>query len=126
MFFHEGGCVTLQTGDLILYDTRRPYLFGFPSPMRQLLVDIPREVFVTRCAPGEVSAPILLGRGSAAVRRLPLWRRYWPTGSRARAARTRPAPRPPCWTSSVRWPHRGLVVPRRPPRSPSWRWPRTT
>ncbi|GAB2916687.1 helix-turn-helix domain-containing protein [Streptomyces heilongjiangensis] len=66
VFFHEGGCVTLQTGDLILYDTRRPYLFGFPSPMRQLLVDIPREVFAARCAPGEVSAPILLGRGSAA------------------------------------------------------------
>ncbi|WP_309500322.1 helix-turn-helix domain-containing protein [Streptomyces shenzhenensis] len=66
VFFHEGGCVTLQRGDLILYDTRRPYLFGFPSPMRQLLVDIPREVFATQCAPGEVSAPILLGRGSAA------------------------------------------------------------
>ncbi|MFF7264902.1 helix-turn-helix domain-containing protein [Streptomyces sp. NPDC008159] len=66
VFFHEGGCVTLETGDLILYDTRRPYLFGFPSPMRQLLVDIPREVFAARCAPGEVSAPMLLGRGSAA------------------------------------------------------------
>ncbi|MEU5893893.1 AraC family transcriptional regulator [Streptomyces sp. NPDC047461] len=66
VFFHEGGCVTLQTGDLILYDTRRPYLFGFPSRMRQLLVDIPREVFAAQCAPGEVSAPMLLGRGSAA------------------------------------------------------------
>ncbi len=66
VFFHEDGCVTLQTGDLILYDTRRPYLFGFPSPMRQLLVDIPREVFAAQCAPGEVSAPMLLGRGSAA------------------------------------------------------------
>ncbi|KOV97291.1 AraC family transcriptional regulator [Streptomyces sp. NRRL B-1140] len=66
VFFHEGGCVTLRTGDVILYDTRRPYLFGFPSPMRQLLVDIPREVFAAQCAPGEVSAPILLGRTSAA------------------------------------------------------------
>ncbi|MFI0510993.1 helix-turn-helix domain-containing protein [Streptomyces sp. WSLK1-5] len=66
VFFHEGGCLTLRTGDLILYDTRRPYLFGFPSPMRQLLVDIPREVFVAQCAPDEVSAPILLGTGSAA------------------------------------------------------------
>ncbi|WP_234358472.1 helix-turn-helix domain-containing protein [Streptomyces sp. NRRL B-24085] len=66
VFFHEGGCVTLRKGDLILYDTRRPYLFGFPSPMRQLLVDIPREVFAAQCAPGEVSAPMLLGRGSAA------------------------------------------------------------
>ncbi|MEW2305833.1 hypothetical protein AB0958_38740 [Streptomyces sp. NPDC006655] len=80
VFFHEGGCVTLQTGDLILYDMRRPSLFGFPSPMRQLLVDIPREVFAAQCAPGEVSAPILLGRGRRPkVRTLPHWRRYWPT-----------------------------------------------
>ncbi|MER5832679.1 hypothetical protein ABT116_17950 [Streptomyces sp. NPDC002130] len=41
-------------------------LFGFPSPMRQLLVDIRREVFAAQCASGEVSAPILLGRTSAA------------------------------------------------------------
>ncbi|MDX3496569.1 AraC family transcriptional regulator [Streptomyces turgidiscabies] len=66
VFFHEGGCLTPQTGDLILYDTRRSYLFGFPSPMRQLLVDIPRDVFATLCASGEVSAPMLFGRGSAA------------------------------------------------------------
>ncbi|WP_020141020.1 helix-turn-helix domain-containing protein [Streptomyces sp. 351MFTsu5.1] len=66
VFFHEDGCVSLQPGDLILYDTRRPYLFGFPSPMRQLLVDIPREVFAAQCTADEVSAPILLGRGSAA------------------------------------------------------------
>ncbi|MEU1517569.1 helix-turn-helix domain-containing protein [Streptomyces sp. NPDC005811] len=66
VFFHEGGCLTPRTGDLILYDTRRSYLFGFPSPMRQLLVDIPREVFETRCATGEVSTPMLFGRVSAA------------------------------------------------------------
>ncbi|MDX3726183.1 helix-turn-helix domain-containing protein [Streptomyces caniscabiei] len=66
VFFHEGGCLTLQAGDLILYDTRRSYLFGFPSPRRQLLVDIPREVFATRCAPGDVPAPMLFGRGSVA------------------------------------------------------------
>lgn len=66
VFFHEGGCLTPQTGDLILYDTRRSYLFGFPLPMRQLLVDIPREVFATRCASGEMPAPMLFGRGPAA------------------------------------------------------------
>ncbi|MEE1758409.1 MULTISPECIES: helix-turn-helix domain-containing protein [unclassified Streptomyces] len=66
VFFHEGGCLTPQAGDLILYDTRRAYLFGFPSPMRQLLVDIPRETFARRCASQEVSAPLLFGRASAA------------------------------------------------------------
>lgn len=65
VFFHEGGCLTLQAGDLVLYDTRSPYLFGFPSPMRQLLVDIPRELFAARCASGEVVAPMLFGRASA-------------------------------------------------------------
>ncbi|WP_225890344.1 hypothetical protein [Streptomyces sp. NRRL WC-3774] len=127
VFFHEGGCVTLRTGDLILYDTRRPYLFGFPSPMRQLLVDIPREVFVAQCAPGEVSAPILLGTGSAGrARRLPRWRRYWPAGPRGVVGRTRSASRRPSSTSSERSRRRSWVVPRRPPCSPSWRWPRTS
>ncbi|MEU1273246.1 helix-turn-helix domain-containing protein [Streptomyces sp. NPDC005799] len=84
VFFHEGGCHTLQTGDLVLYDTRRPYLFGFPSPMRQLLVDIPREMFATRCAPGALVAPILFGRSSATegalVSALGTVLRGWATG----------------------------------------------
>lgn len=66
VFFHEGDCLTMEAGDLVLYDTRRSYLFGFPSAMRQLLVDIPREVFAERCALGEVSAPMLFGRATAA------------------------------------------------------------
>ncbi|WP_314173836.1 helix-turn-helix domain-containing protein [Streptomyces winkii] len=66
VFFHAGGCLLLEAGDLVLYDTRRSYLFGFPSAMRQLLVDIPREVFRQRCAEGDVSAPILFRRDSAA------------------------------------------------------------
>ncbi|WP_340376705.1 helix-turn-helix domain-containing protein [Streptomyces sp. SS7] len=66
VFFHEGGCLTPQAGDLILYDPRRSYLFGFPSPMRQLLVDIPRETFALRCTSREPTAPMLFGRASAA------------------------------------------------------------
>jgi AraC-like DNA-binding protein len=84
VFFHEGGCHTLQPGELVLYDTRRPYLFGFPSPMRQLLVDIPHEVFAARCAPGEVVAPMLFGRSSASegavVSALGAVLRSWVTG----------------------------------------------
>ncbi|WP_063763524.1 helix-turn-helix domain-containing protein [Streptomyces sp. NRRL S-646] len=66
VFFHEGGCLTVRAGDLVLYDTRRSYLFGFPTAMRQLLVDIPREVFAERCTPGDLTAPLLLGRDAAA------------------------------------------------------------
>ncbi|MGW0708226.1 helix-turn-helix domain-containing protein [Streptomyces sp. NPDC002643] len=65
VFFHEGGCHTLRAGDVVLYDTRRPYLFGFPSAMRQLLVDIPRETFTERCAAGDLPAPLLFERGPA-------------------------------------------------------------
>jgi AraC-like DNA-binding protein len=40
---HEQGCLTTTAGQLVLYETRRPYLFGFSGTMRQFLVDIPRE-----------------------------------------------------------------------------------
>jgi AraC-like DNA-binding protein len=43
-FYHSGGCLTLRPGDTVVYDTDQPYLFGFGSSMRQLLVDIPREL----------------------------------------------------------------------------------
>ncbi|MGW2311119.1 helix-turn-helix domain-containing protein [Actinomadura luteofluorescens] len=65
VFLHEHGCLAATAGDLVLYDTRRPYLFGFSSSMRQLLVDVPRDVFVERCMAGGVPAPVLFGRGTA-------------------------------------------------------------
>ncbi|MDX2602075.1 helix-turn-helix domain-containing protein [Streptomyces caniscabiei] len=65
VFFHEDGCLTVRAGDLVLYDTRQSYLFGFPSTMRQLLVDIPRETFAERCVPGDLPAPLLFARGAA-------------------------------------------------------------
>lgn len=66
VFFHEGGCLPVRAGDLVLYDTRRSYLFGFPTAMRQLLVDIPRETFGERCVSGDIPAPLLFGRDAAA------------------------------------------------------------
>ncbi|OKI02087.1 AraC family transcriptional regulator [Streptomyces sp. CB02923] len=66
VFLHSGGCFTLGAGDLVLYDTRRSYLLGFPTAMRQLLVDIPRAVFAERCLPGGVPAPLVFSRGTTA------------------------------------------------------------
>ncbi|MEU6963707.1 helix-turn-helix domain-containing protein [Streptomyces chrestomyceticus] len=66
VFLHSGGCFTLGAGDLVLYDTRRSYLLGFPTAMRQLLVDIPREVFIERCLPGGVPVPLVFSSGTAA------------------------------------------------------------
>ncbi|TQM11727.1 helix-turn-helix domain-containing protein [Pseudonocardia kunmingensis] len=51
-FYHADGCLTLGAGDVIVYETDRPYLFGFGSAMRQLLVDVPRPLFLEWCGPG--------------------------------------------------------------------------
>jgi AraC-like DNA-binding protein len=65
VFLHENGCLPATAGDLVLYETRQPYLFGFSSPMRQILVDIPREAFTQACLPGGLPAPMLFGRDNA-------------------------------------------------------------
>ncbi|WP_158890547.1 AraC family transcriptional regulator [Amycolatopsis anabasis] len=66
VFFHPDGVLPAPAGSLVLYETDHPYLFGFSSPMRQLLVDIPRPVFTERCLPGGIRAPMVLGGRSAA------------------------------------------------------------
>jgi AraC-like DNA-binding protein len=65
VFLHENGCLPAAAGSLVVYETRQPYLFGFSSGMRQILVDIPREVFTQECLPGGVPAPMLFGRDNA-------------------------------------------------------------
>ncbi|MFD0902112.1 helix-turn-helix domain-containing protein [Actinomadura sediminis] len=65
VFLHEHGALAASAGDLVVYDTRRPYLFGFSSSMRQFLLDVPRALFVETCMAGGVPAPMLFGRGSA-------------------------------------------------------------
>lgn len=65
VFMHEHGCLSATAGDLVLYDTRRPYLFGFSGTMRQFLVDIPRELFEQECLAGGVPTPMLFGRNTA-------------------------------------------------------------
>ncbi|MEU6409917.1 helix-turn-helix domain-containing protein [Microbispora sp. NPDC046933] len=63
VFLHENGCVSASAGELLVYDTRKPYLFGFSSSMRQILVDIPHDLFDEACRPGGVPVPMLFGRG---------------------------------------------------------------
>lgn len=65
VFFHSGGSLTVGAGDLVLYDTARPYLFGFSSPMRKLLLDVPREVFAERFRSSVLPAPIALSASHA-------------------------------------------------------------
>ncbi|MFB4312355.1 helix-turn-helix domain-containing protein [Actinomadura sp. GTD37] len=72
VFFHSGGCLTVGPGDIVLYDTARPYLFGFSTPMRKLLLDVPREVFAERFRSSLLPAPVALSasRTSPASRTL--------------------------------------------------------
>ncbi|MCO2314154.1 AraC family transcriptional regulator, partial [Pseudomonas aeruginosa] len=34
-FYQDNGCNLLQPGELVIYRTDKPYLFGFSGPMRQ-------------------------------------------------------------------------------------------
>lgn len=65
VFLHENGCLAATAGELIVYDTRRPYLFGFSSSMRQILVDVPHELFGQAGVGGGLPGPMLFGRGTA-------------------------------------------------------------
>ncbi|MFZ6049585.1 AraC family transcriptional regulator [Pseudomonas sp. CR3202] len=49
-FFYQGDdCTLLAPGELVIYRTDRPYLFGFSGAMRQFIFDIPQELFGERC-----------------------------------------------------------------------------
>lgn len=42
-FYQNNRCINLNTGDLLIYDTEAPFLYGFPGQMRELLIDLPRD-----------------------------------------------------------------------------------
>lgn len=49
-FFQSGCCTIVHRGDLIIYSTDKPYLFGFTQPMRQLMIDIKAgDLFESNC-----------------------------------------------------------------------------
>ncbi|QYN32183.1 helix-turn-helix domain-containing protein [Pseudonocardia sp. DSM 110487] len=69
-FYQAGECVPLVAGDVVVYDTDQPYLFGFGSGMRQLLLDVPRALWVERCGRVDLGRPLRIagsGPGSAAL-----------------------------------------------------------
>jgi AraC-like DNA-binding protein len=57
-FYQSGECVPLVTGDVVVYDTDQPYLFGFGSGMRQLLIDVPRALWAERCGGVDLERPL--------------------------------------------------------------------
>ncbi|MET0933088.1 MAG: helix-turn-helix domain-containing protein [Mycetocola sp.] len=49
-FYSSDGCETLSAGDAVLYDTERPFMYGFSTSMRQVILDVPRTLFDGRDA----------------------------------------------------------------------------
>ncbi len=69
-FYQAGECVALVAGDVVVYDTDQPYMFGFGSRMRQLLIDVPRALWEERCGGVDLGRPLRIpgsGPGSAAL-----------------------------------------------------------
>lgn len=48
-FFQNSTCHLLEPGDLMVYRTDEPYLFGFSGSMHKFIFDIPQEVFAAHC-----------------------------------------------------------------------------
>lgn len=60
-FFYQGeGCTLLEPGEMIIYRTDKPYLFGFSGAMRQFIFDIPQDLFGERCL-GRLDGPLKVG-----------------------------------------------------------------
>ncbi|WEY38043.1 helix-turn-helix domain-containing protein [Paraburkholderia sp. SUR17] len=57
-FIQYDRCLLVEAGDVVVYDTRVPYLFGFLTPMRQLLIDIPVAMFDERFDAGLPALPL--------------------------------------------------------------------
>ncbi|HSW06043.1 AraC family transcriptional regulator [Aquabacterium sp.] len=55
-FYQAGSCTPVHGGDLIIYGTTKPYLYGFTRPMRQLMIDISAdELFESGSGPAPSS-----------------------------------------------------------------------
>ncbi|MHC5351925.1 helix-turn-helix domain-containing protein [Metapseudomonas furukawaii] len=60
-FFYQGAdCMPLAPGELVIYRTDKPYLFGFCGPMRQVIFDLPQELFAHRYLK-RLDAPLKVG-----------------------------------------------------------------
>lgn len=68
-FYHDNGCNLLQPGDLMIYRTDKPYLFGFSGAMKQFIFDIPQRDFSEHCL-RDLKEPLKIGSESPVQRLL--------------------------------------------------------
>lgn len=72
-FFYQGSdCHMLEPGDLVLYDIQRPYAIGFTDSMRQLLFDLPADVFDGQISADALARPVKVDARHGAGRVLAL------------------------------------------------------
>ncbi len=62
--FQGVDCVMHVPGDLVLYDTARPYGHGFPGDMEMTVLDVPRAVFEQHVGPWHYRDLIKLDNGA--------------------------------------------------------------
>jgi AraC-like DNA-binding protein len=61
-YFQAGRCQAVRAGDLIVYGTNTPYLYGVTRPMRQVQVDIASELLPRLSAPIHIDGGLRAGR----------------------------------------------------------------
>jgi AraC-like DNA-binding protein len=57
-FYQHSRCLNISAGDVLIYDAEQPFLYGFPSVMRQILIDIPRSKLMDECKAGQLNTPV--------------------------------------------------------------------
>jgi AraC-like DNA-binding protein len=62
-YYHSGGCETFSAGDAILYDADQPFIYGFSTNMRQIILDVPRSLYSERTGQSGLAAPLVLRAG---------------------------------------------------------------
>ncbi|MET1154375.1 helix-turn-helix domain-containing protein [Arthrobacter sp.] len=66
-YYHSGGAETLAAGDAVLYDADQPFMYGFSTDMRQVILEIPRSAYLERTgSPGLAGPQVLRAGGSLA------------------------------------------------------------
>ncbi|OPX10803.1 helix-turn-helix domain-containing protein [Mycobacterium sp. AT1] len=58
-FYCAEGCIPVHAGQVIVYDTISPYLFAFGTPMRQILIDVPRDALQEHFGSSSLRRPIV-------------------------------------------------------------------
>lgn len=69
-FYQSGRCMPIHAGDLVVYGTTQPYLYGVDAQARHVQVDIAHEQLMETCPVPASFAPIRIDAGLRTGRRL--------------------------------------------------------